>query len=693
MVIRVIHQNGATAEFPDGTDEGVISRAMRSLDSPQQAEAKPEAPQLSELDQRMNERVAKEAKAGLVPRPDPVQYTPIGSFLDEAAALLDTGLGKLTGGRFGAPSYDEAKAYHDARQRYIDANASGLAKGVAMAGGVLVSPAGPAVNLMRGTTLLPSMVNAAATGAAYGGLYGAGEGEGSDRAINALKGAGIGTALGAAVVPVARGIGNAAGYLRDRAAPVPQALSGFERGAVNRVADDMAADAMTQHTYNQQANALGHQGMLADMGENLTASTEILAQTQGPQLPVVRGAMRERQMQAPGRIRAGLDQNLGPDLNIQASIDNARRNFNAQARPYYEQFHNTSIPVTPDLRETLQRIPASAYGDAQRLARAEGHTHQFRLRPVDEPMTPMTGVRGSRQEHVPTGLEYDYLKRAVDDLARKAERGSNEERIFSNLARDLRGRVDNILSPGAPDRSPWAIGRSLSGEGLEGREAAELGRTVFRQKRDPDQVSAELDDMSQFGRRMYRRGARSDLRRTMGTAASNFGPRGDSAARRALNSDFNRENLRLIAGNQSAGRIEQLIDAENRMAETFNQVMTNSATARRLTGRERLPWGAGREVSSDAPRSFGEAAFAIAKRGVNALLNGALGERAGRIMADQARLLTARGIQRDAYVSALLQIANQRGASHQVRDTVTLMLNAVGQNARAPLISSATTNP
>lgn len=192
--------------------------------------------------------------------------------------------------------------------------------------------------------------------------------------------------------------------------------------------------------------------------------------------------------------------------------------------------------------------------------------------------------------------------------------------------------------------------------------------------------------MSQLGQQLYRHGARNDLRQVMGRGATNFGPRGDNVARRKLNSEFARENLTQIAGGQRAQNLTRVVDAENRMAESFNQIMANSATARRQAGQSRLPYGAGAPVTTEAPRTVNEMAFSIARKGVNALLNGALGERAGRIMADQARLLTARGIDRDQYVQALLALANHRRATSGQRDAIVQILNAIGQNARQPVI-------
>lgn len=98
-----------------------------------------------------------------------------------------------------------------------------------------------------------------------------------------------------------------------------------------------------------------------------------------------------------------------------------------------------------------------------------------------------------------------------------------------------------------------------------------------------------MQGMSQFEREAFGLAARSELRNMMGRAATNFGPSGDRAARRALNSEFNRANVQQIAGPQPAARIADRIDAENTFAETANQAMGNSATARRQATRDMIP--------------------------------------------------------------------------------------------------------
>lgn len=649
-----------------------------------------QAPKMSELDQRMSERVAKEAKAGIEPQPSPAQYLPFGSWLDEAAAGLDTGLGKLTGGRFGSPSYEEAKAYQDARQRYIDENAGGLRKGAAMVGGMVASAPFGAANVFRGTTLLPQMGNAAITGAGYGALYGSGEGEGGERLTNAAGGAAIGGALGPAIVPVARGVGNAFNYAMNRAAPQTGPLVGMERRAINSVIDDMQSSGVDAQAYANRRADLGRQGMLADMGDDLRLTTEALANTNGPQMQIARDALAERARGAPGRIASTLDNNIGPPANVPQLEQQIRRHYGDLARPLYEQFHATSIPITPQIAQVLGDIPQSAYGQAQRLARAEGYRQQFRLRPRNDPMTALTGVRGATREQVPTGIEYDYLKRAVDDLARNAERGSNEERVFSDLARRLRNTIDETLSPNDPAQSPWAQARAIAGDGIGGREALDEGRNAFSRGLTPDQMQANRQGYSQLENAAFNIGARDQLHTTMGNAATNFRQNGDATVRRQLNSQFARDKLEQIVPPQQARNITRRIDAENTFSDTANQVMGNSATARRTAAQRRLPMSSEKPLGDNQPRTISEVAFVAARKVLNAVMAGGLNERANRIMADQARILTARGIDRDQYVQALLQLGQRRGMTAQHRDTIVRLINAIGGGARAPLIESAT---
>lgn len=182
-----------------------------------------------------NHTVAKEEAAGGVGRyvDNAVRTVARGSFLgpflDEANALVSSGVHKATLGMAGAP-YDEAVAYQRARDRYVDDTAPVLSTATQLATGVVtggvaagaVRPvvariglstgaprvatrltqavAGPVANLAPAATNLGRVAQGAAMGAGYGAVGGFGDAEGGivDRAEGAAKGATVGAALGGA---------------------------------------------------------------------------------------------------------------------------------------------------------------------------------------------------------------------------------------------------------------------------------------------------------------------------------------------------------------------------------------------------------------------------------------------------------------------------------------------------------------
>lgn len=808
----------------------------------------PSAPQVSELAQRMDERVAKEAAGGLVPKADSGRYLPFGSFLDEAMAGLDAGLGYVTGGRFGANSYEEAKAYQDARQRYIDKNSSTLDKGLAVAGGVGLSLGLPALNLFKGQTLLPQMGNAAATGAAYGGLYGAGEGEGFDRLGNAGQGAVVGGAVGGALAPVARGVGNAVGYVRDRMAPVSGQIGTYERGAVNRVLEDFTSDGMTPQTYATKSANLGDEGMLADMGEDMLLTTNALGNTPGPQMAEVRNAIGRRQDAAPDRIRNLLDQNAGVPKNIPEHMRGLRERYGKMASPYYKKFEDTVIPMSPRLENILKRVEASGVvAEAEKLANIEGRTlgrvPPTKAAPVGDKFTPkervelselqqtLEGVdpsmgqsildmwkyaRGARQykaeslaswlvakggiknqgkevsyilgrvkdrpglvsnsgmnlddaalaawqagflkgkerpsvqdflealdddlsglakvsrgadaaiedvdlrtaasmeadlanlgigmntsERVlrkalglspapaaakasqPTAVEWDYYKRGIQSLIdKKYPRDTEMGRALTQLDNELRKAVDETINPTNPAAGSWAMGRKLYEAGAQGRQGVETGRKVFRgEGMRPYDLAEDLRNASEYKRAGIKVGARDELNSKMGRAATNFGRKGDATARRALNSEFARENLEQILGPIRADRINRGIDAENMMADTFGEVMSNSSTAKRQAAQRKLPITSERPLADNTPNTFGAVAMTGVRKILNAVTSGAMNERANRIMLDQAKMLTAKGITRDQIAQELLILANKRNLTARQSANVAEALNRLMRGA------------
>jgi hypothetical protein len=562
-----------------------------------------------------------------------------------------------------------------------------IVRGVRGALPYAVGGAGAAA-LTRGAPLL---MRAAGEGAMSAGMSAAGDLAqiplGSEQGVETGKAVGMGL-MGMGIPLASRAVGNIAGALSERMAPQTGPLAGMNKRAVRNIEESIASDpSITRPNVNTMAQTFGPETMVADFGATLQSDAAMMARTPIAK-DVAQVALQNRQGGAQRRIADALNTNMGPDRNLPEYISTRSKMYNQQARPFYQQFENSPILASSRLKEIMARVPRSAFSEAEKLARADGVKQKFKLTPVDDPMTAMTGVRGNKAERVVQGREYDYLKRAIDDLAKNAKPGSNEQRIYGNLARDLRTEVDEILSPGNPAGSPWAIARSIAGEGLEGKEAAELGSTVFGPSaKDPHLVATELDGMSAYGKDMYREGGRNKLRQVMGRAASNFGPKGDTAARRALNSEFSNINMEQVTSPNAARNIADRIEGENHFARLHDLALGNSATDTMQAARRR--W---------APHAQGDFASEAGKKGPMGLLTEALmrfGDKAigGQIkkaevaaMVDGAKILTAQGKQRDAIVDALFKHMQARQAGRMSGQKYEAIVKSLLDTGKAPAL-------
>lgn len=607
-----------------------------------------------------------------------VEGTPIGSWFDELVAGTMSYMPKSLGGQ----PYADAKGVLDADRKIRDqestrlatlpvigdVTAGGLNK---LAGAIASAPLTPMANVFRGTTILPRAGNTAVTGAGYGAVYGAGEGDTlSDRAKNATIGTALGAGIGAAAVPAAHGLGNIVARLRGRAMPLPPELQQFRREAVDRINETVGMDGISAQQAGDNARRLGQQAMLLDSGPNMTTIAEGLNQQPGLARTAISEAIRARRAGAVGRITSGIDDAIGQPVNVNASIDAMREDANRAAAPLYEEFYNTQIPVDAELVSILHSVPDSVWPRVRSLMQAE------RI----DPNIPSN-----------SGRAIDLIKRGIDDAATSAQRGTNEQRIYSNLARTLRNHVDNLLSPGAPADGPWARARAIIEEGRGAEEALSGGLGVFRGGgRPPEQVAADLAGMSEFERQVYGLGARSDLRNSMGRAATNFRANGDAVARRSMNSDFNRQNVELVAGRRGAERLTNLIDAENAFAENYNQITANSATARRQATRDIIP----RQYDAAAMRdlrktSISGVAMEAVGRIVNHMMAGAFNERNATIARDMAEMLIAQGAERDQVVRGLMQYARGLRANNQNRIAIASVARDVMRSTAPAAISAA----
>lgn len=615
-----------------------------------------------------------------------------GSFVDEASAGMSAAAHKVTGGRFGQP-YDDAKAYEDARSRALDAKSKTLGNiptpfgdlpvttnGLTQLGGAIASaPLMGSIKVMQGASALPRLVNNVATGGLLGSIYGAGQEEGDGRVANAVRGLETGGALGGLLPPLANAVGKVAGNVTggivNAMGRTPQALKGFHPDAVKNISGAFERDAVQAgpsgtplaQTPSGAPVDLGIEGMLADYGPALQAHASGLA-ARPDSMSTIIPAVERRAAGATGRIQNSINQSFGKALNVPETAEAVSRDANARAKPLYEIFDSAMIKPSERLYSILDAAESTgAYSKGiKALQRKE-------LDPSDPAMT---------------GRLLDQIKRALDGQAGTALRAGDREEAadLTKLAGQLRHEVDSILSPHDPSQSVWAKARGISERGFNINDAIESGRAAIKNRVHPDQMAYDMKGLSQVEQDGTMIGARDAYGTMIGERATAFGPKGDTAARQAFNSDFGRERANLVAQPGTAPQLHQRIAAENTMAETANEVLGNSRTALRTEVNKLYP-NPNDKVVSPFHGAKGlmfhpvQKIFELATRG-------AVTERSIKISTDAAKMLVAQGADRDAIVQGLRTYLKNSNLGTKQRVAVTRVANTLAYGARTLAIQA-----
>lgn len=515
---------------------------------------------------------------------------------------------------------------------------------------------------------------------------------GSEQGIDVPK-ALISTALGAAAPGTGRAAGNTAQYISDTVRPLPAELNGVSRGAVRRVARAVRDDRLTPQDFAAQSAELGPEGALMDMGDNLRGQAGGIARMPGEGQTILRDAARDRAAGSAGRQTTAIDNALGPAQNMVELERNTVDAANQAAAPHYAQFQAADIPMTQELAAALREAQHwGAVPEAVRMARGQSLMPRAIDRLEPDVMTPITGLQRRVTDLVPSGQELDYVKRALDARAKKAFDNGDTHlgTLINNTAQRLRNEVDRILSPADPAASPYAIARQTAGTGQEFRQGIQDAHNVFSNPKthNPDLVA---DQLAQNPSAPYRTGftaeARGDLANMMNDATSQFGPTGDRAARKGMfSTNAERKVRQLAASPQAADELFRVRNAETAFAQTRNAIEGNSVTAASQAAQKEFPnaaansQGAGRIVDA----TWQGVALALARKAANAATNGHLNRQLARMAADAARVLSATGMQRDAYFQGLTRHIQSQGISaaraQQISRAVETMVLAERQN-------------
>lgn len=581
-------------------------------------------------------------------------------FADEFAAAM----GALTGvgGEFGEYNRNlEAQRTmdRDDEERHSVSRITGqLAGGVA--GGVGLAKSG--ATLVRAGQSLPVAMGAGAVeGAAFGAAQGFGSGEGGvgERVASAGEGAAWGAPIGAAAPVVAKGVGALTRAMRGAGHPDP---------ALRMVVDDLAAEGVPPSEMARRAQALGPEGMIADTTDTLRLRAEQIANADNPGRPAVVGALRDRSAGGAARVHGAWDDQLGATPNVKELLDNATSAKKRLADDLYGEARKVARPVnTTPLIESIDR---ALYSDIETAVQARSSATPDAL---DREMSWLMGRLTGAGNHRSTAgavqvVDFNKLHTLQRDLAEKARSyAARGEGYVAKRLNVARGKLLDALDaaterkPGDHSSSLYASARRHFADDSAVEEAFDIGRNAFSSRAHPDFVAADLAKMSAAERDAVEIGLRVAADEAMGRVRN-----GALKGRTLLDADFNERKVVAILGEDRGRALINRLLGETKMADTANQVLGNSATARRVDNpfrqqRGQNPVGVVRSLLN---LRLGDAG-ARAWEGVADFL----GERQAKALAERlGPILIAGGAERDAAIENIMRAADamkRAGAARQ----------------------------
>jgi len=432
-----------------------------------------------------------------------------------------------------------------------------------------------------------TVAGASALAGGEGAVYGFGEGQGGveDRLAKAGQRSVLQAAFAAPIALVLPWAGRLIAS-RQGEAQIANELAtqlGVSREAAIIIKKQLDDGRSVEDTV-QALQRAGDQRMVADANEAVQVLLDAAAASSGPGRQAVTEAVTGRVDEASRRILGGLDETIGaPPPAGQRVVDVvAAQSAPARAAAYGEAYA-TPIDFTSDagraIEEVVSRIPSNmvqeAFDKANMMMQAQGLRNQQIMANISSDGT-VTFIQ------MPSVQSMDYLKQALQDLAKKEVNTQGQKtgmgQMYDALARDLK----NAVSAAVP-RYGEAV--ALGKENIMSMDAAEMGQELLRSSTRIDDVIGAMKGADKSEKAAIRLGFRrgldyliGDVKRAAGSSKTE-----DQLQMRKilqeLSSGANRAKVREILGPGQADRLFKQLDEAKAAFELQSAVSVGSQTA------------------------------------------------------------------------------------------------------------------
>lgn len=580
----------ASGEYQrDPNDPSKIFRVVATEPAPAAAPVSPsQAPAQSEgyLTARADEERKSQLLGDMGQTSFVDQFTaPINDELGWAAGYgmqgIDNLIRQATGRDIEIGAIDRARAIRDLSregQAQYERDKPLQALGGALLGGFAFAPA-------RGAAV-PGLLGRLGQAAGVSGAYGVAEGDGVlGRIGSGAASAGVGLATaglleggGALVGRVLRGNAQRAAEQVGLGATRP------ERRVTGTLSRALERDQITPAQYlDNLANAPEGQLPFQSGGENLLGLAETMATAPGNARRMLLGAVEGQRDQASNRVTARLAEGFGAQGNGFQALRQRVAARGEAASTGMGEIENAVVALDDQAVQALRsRLSSRAVRDAAEEAIAE-------LSPEGSAAANRLFGLGERLADMPAGAnitvrEAQDISYALKEAAGRAYRGGFNSRgeALQTLSNAIRTNARTPERGGVQAYDDWLKSFGDASEAIEGQR---VGQNIFAKANEKNAMSA-----AELGERWskWSEQARENFRLGVGEAVLDRvrGNGGVAAMRRLIRDNEIADRIRIAFNDEDAFlAFMRSADAEVSMANTGNQVVGGSPTARRAAGR------------------------------------------------------------------------------------------------------------
>lgn len=448
---------------------------------------------------------------------------------------------------------------------------------------------------------LSNAANGATVGSAANALTG---GSGGYSGENLKTGAALGALAGGAA-PI---VGRVAGDLAGRAGRIFETEPSAQNSALQDVLKALERDGLTPEAALQRVRALGPHGVMADLGGNVQRLGEAVASVPGRGAAMAENVLEGRAAEQPGRLAGAVQKATGATSNFHDLADALMENRAREAAPLYEKAFSNNVTIPHDLQQVLE-TPLMKKA-VQKGLDIQSNEAQSALLKNGTPYNPEDFKHGPNMQVNMRTL--DATKRGLDNLLegyRDQTTGKlsldPEGKSILGLKNDFVNKLDQIN----PD---YAAARAAFSGPSQSLDAMHLGRRALNN--DPEVTSKVVGKLSPGDKQFFQAGLQRALLDKIDSTQE-----GANAVRKIFGNPAMRKKLAAgFANPQAFEQFAQTMENEGIMADTRNQVLKGSQTARRLSAQGDMG-SPGTHLLNAARGRFFDAAHGATMDAINAL--------------------------------------------------------------------------